>query len=221
MDFSNLKKVSFHKKTQVQSSKGLEEAFGCTDIHFEKDAVVVFTGSALLAPGVHFRGTCEIGDDVSIDTGCVLENVAVGPGTIIRSNSVLTNCRFQANNTIGPFCFVRDNVSAGESCIIGAHVEITRSWLGNGVKISHQAVVGDATLRDRVIIGAGVVFCNFDDGIRQSAEIKEDTTVGSGSLIISPVVVGSKVIIGAGSIVNKDIGDNERLIQKRYSDFAR
>ena len=102
-----------------------------------------------------------------------------------------------------------------------AHVEITRSWLGNGVKISHQAFVGDATLRDRVIIGAGVVFCNFDDGIRQSAEIKEDTTVGSGSLIISPVVVGSKVIIGAGSIVNKDIGDNERLIQKRYSDFAR
>ena len=60
MDFSNLKKVSFHKKTQIQSSKGLEEAFGCTDIHFEKDAVVVFTGSALLAPEFTSEGLVKL-----------------------------------------------------------------------------------------------------------------------------------------------------------------
>ena len=62
------------------------------------------------------RRTCEIGDDVSIDTGCVLENVAVGPGTIIRRIQCSLTVG-STNNTIGPFCFVRDNVSAGDSCI--------------------------------------------------------------------------------------------------------
>jgi len=210
-----LKDIVFEQRTEIRDSSILEERFGCLEVDLEEAAVVVFVGSASLARGVHFRGFCEIGDQVSIDTGCVLDNVSIGTGTKIRSHSILNNCRFGENNIIGPYCFVRDHTRVGDSCIVGSHVEIARSKLGNDVKISHQAFVGDATLDHEVVIGAGVVFCNFDGNEKQSSVVGMGTLVGSGTLIVSPVVVGAKVIVGAGSVVNKNIGDNERFVQIR------
>ena len=208
--------IYFEQPTEIRTSTILEELFGCSEVYFEKDAVVVFMGEALLSNGIHFRGLCEIGDGVSIDTGCVLNNVSIGSGTNIRSHSILNDCSFGKNNVIGPHCFVRDETCVGDSCIVGSHVEVARSTLGAQIKISHQAFVGDATLGDRVIIGAGVVFCNFDGSGRQSSEVGVDTSVGSGTLIVSPISIGARVIIGAGSVVTKNIEDEERFVQSRY-----
>jgi bifunctional UDP-N-acetylglucosamine pyrophosphorylase / glucosamine-1-phosphate N-acetyltransferase len=211
-----VKLIYFECPTEVQSSVILEELFGISDVHFGKDTVVVFTGEALLSNGIHFRGVCEIGDKVSIDTGCVLNNASIGSGTNIRSHSVLNDCKFGKNNIIGPHCFVRDETCVGDFCIVGSHVEVARSKLGAQIKISHQAFVGDAILADRVIIGAGVVFCNFDGSDSQSSEVGVDTLVGSGTLIVSPIRIGARVIIGAGSVVTKNIDDGERFVQSRY-----
>lgn len=211
-----MNKIYFEQPTEIRTSTILEELFGCSEVYFEKDAVVVFVGTALLSNGVHFRGLCEIGDKVSIDTGCVLNNVSIGAGTDIRSHSILNDCSFGKNNIIGPHCFIRDDTCVGDSCIVGSFVEVARSRLGVGVKISHQAFVGDATLGDRVIIGAGVVFCNFDGSGRQSSEVGVDTLVGSGTLIVSPICIGARAVIGAGSVVSKNIEDDERFVQSRY-----
>ena len=211
-----MKLIYFERPTEVRSSVILEELFGISDVYFGKDTVVVFKGEALLSNGVHFRGASEIGDKVSIDTGCVLNNVSIGSGTNIRSHSVLNDCKFGKNNIIGPHCFVRDETCVGDFCIVGSHVEVARSKLGAQIKISHQAFVGDAILGDRVIIGAGVVFCNFDGSGRQSSEVGGDTLVGSGTLILSPISIGARVVIGAGSVVNKNIEDDERFVQSRY-----
>ena len=211
-----MKLIYFERPTEVRSSVILEELFGISDVYFGKDTVVVFKGEALLSNGVHFRGASEIGDKVSIDTGCVLNNVSIGSGTNIRSHSVLNDCKFGKNNIIGPHCFVRDETCVGDFCIVGSHVEVARSKLGAQIKISHQAFVGDAILADRVIIGAGVVFCNFDGSDSQSSEVGVDTLVGSGTLIVSPIRIGARVVIGAGSVVTKNIDDGERFVQSRY-----
>ena len=211
-----MKLIYFDHPTEVRSAAILEELFEITGVYFEKDTVVVFTGEASLSNGIHFRGLCEIGNKVSIDTGCVLNNVSIGSGTNIRSHSILNDCSFGKNNIIGPHCFVRDETCVGDSCIVGSHVEVARSKLGAQIKISHQAFVGDAILGDRVIIGAGVVFCNFDGSGRQSSEVGADTLVGSGTLIVSPIRVGARVVIGAGSVVTKNIEDGERFVQSRH-----
>jgi bifunctional UDP-N-acetylglucosamine pyrophosphorylase / glucosamine-1-phosphate N-acetyltransferase len=216
VDYLIMKKIYFKQPTEIRTATILEEVFGCSEIYFEKDAVVVFMGTAILSNGVHFRGMCEIGDKVSIDTGCVLDNVSIGDGTNIRSHSILNNCNFGKKNIIGPHCFVRDDTSVGDFCIVGSHVEVARSKLGLGVKISHQAFVGDATLGDQVIIGAGVVFCNFDGSGRKSSKVGANTLVGSGVLIVSPIGIGERVVIGAGSVVSKNIEDDERFVQSRY-----
>ena len=46
-----------------------------------------------------------------------------------------------------------------------------------------------------------------------------DTSVGSGTLIVSPIRIGARVVIGAGSVVTKDINDGERFVQSRYRQF--
>ena len=212
--------IYFEQPTEIRTSTILEELFGCSEVYFEKDAVVVFMGEALLSNGIHFRGLCEIGDGVSIDTGCVLNNVSIGSGSNIRSHSILNDCRFGKNNLIGPHCFVRDETCVGDSCIVGSHVELARSTLGTEIKISHQAFVGDATLGDRVIIGAGVVFCNFDGSSKQTSDVGMDTLVGSGTLIVSPISIGARVVIGAGSVVSKNIEDDERFVQSKYRQIS-
>ncbi len=210
-----MKPIFFEEKTQIQSSETLKKLTGLSEFFFDKDAVVTFEGKVILAAGIHFRGECIIGDGVSIDTGCVLKNVAVGKSSNIRSHSVLQDSRFGKNNIIGPFCFVRNRTFVGDDCIVGSHVEVARSSLGKNVKISHQAFIGDAFIEESAIIGAGVVFCNYDGHDKQSSTVGEGSIIGSGSMIVSPIKIGSNVVIGAGSVITKDIRDNSNLIQKR------
>ena len=210
-----MKILYFDHPTEIRSAAILEEMFEITDVYFAENTVVIFNGKVSLSPGIQFRGLCNVGDKVSIDMGSVLSNVSIGSGTNIRCHSILNDCSFGRNNIVGPHCFVRDKTFVGDGCIVGSHVELTRSKLGADVKISHQAFVGDAVLGDRVIIGAGVVFCNYDGSDRQSSEVGMDTLVGSASLILSPINIGARVVIGAGSIVTKNIEDDEQFLQLR------
>ena len=210
-----MKSIYFEQTTEVRSVKMLQAATGISEFYFDPGTIVIFKGSISLAGGIHFRGRCKIDDGVSIDTGCVLKDVSIGEGTQVRSHSILNNCSLGKNNIIGPYCFVRDGTLVGDSCIVGSHVEVTRSELAAEVKISHQAFIGDAIIENCVIIGAGVVFCNFDGFSKQLSKIGEGTIVGSGTLIVSPIKVGARVVIGAGSVVTKDIEDDERLVQRR------
>ena len=114
----------------------------------------------------------------------------------MRAYSILTGVIAGGGNLFGPFCFVRDDCVVGNDCILGAHVETTRSQFGNQVEISHRAFVGDAIIGDNVIIGAGVVFCNFDGQERQPTRVGSGVTIGSGSLLVPPVTIGDGVLIG-------------------------
>ena len=83
------------------------------------------------------------------------------------------------------------------------------------MRVSHQAFIGDASIRNNVIIGAGVVFCNFNGESRQQSKIGENVLIGSGSMIISPISIGSNSKVAAGSVVTKNINDDELYLQHR------
>ena len=210
-----MKSIFFEEKTQVHSSETLERLTGLSEFYFDKDTIVTFEGKVDIAAGIHFRGKCFIGNEVSIDTGCILRNVTIGGRSNVRSYSVLENSIFGKDNIIGPFCFIRNKSLVSDNCIVGSHVEVARSNIGSNVKISHQAFIGDAIIEKSVIIGAGVVFCNYDGTDKKSSSVGQGSILGSGSMIVSPIKIGSNVVIGAGSTVTKDIKDNSRFIQKR------
>ncbi len=208
-------KFNFQKNIVIKDNAQLQNLFGLKDIFLEDNSSVEFKGCVNISHNITFKGNCVLGNNIKIENGSVIEDSVVGSNSIIRPYSILNKSFFGEDNIIGPFCFVRDNTFVGDFCIVGSHVEIARSNLGNRVKISHQSYIGDASIGDNSIIGAGTVFCNFDGFKRQNTFIAEKVNIGSGSMIISPIIIGSNSLIGAGSIITRDISPNTKFIQKR------
>jgi bifunctional UDP-N-acetylglucosamine pyrophosphorylase / glucosamine-1-phosphate N-acetyltransferase len=193
----------------------LQAAFACDRISLAAGARLELSGTILLARDIVFAGHVIIADGCSIDSGSILTNVRLGTGNRVRPYSILTDVDAGAGNLFGPFCFIRDGCSVGDDCILGAHVEAARSRFGSGVKISHRAFVGDAAVGAGVIIGAGVVFCNWDGQGRQPTAVGDGAVIGSGSLLVPPLDIGAGATIAAGSTVTKNVPAHSKLIQKR------
>src|SRR5262249_55061970 len=88
---------------------------------------------------------------------------------------------------------------------IGNFVEVKKSKVGRGTKASHLTYLGDATLGDRVNIGAGTVTCNYDGERKHETIIEDDVKIGSNTMLGAPVRVGRGSKTGAGSVVTKDV----------------
>jgi bifunctional UDP-N-acetylglucosamine pyrophosphorylase/glucosamine-1-phosphate N-acetyltransferase len=208
-------KATFAVATRIDSQKELQSRFESDRIYLESGASVSFEGETTLGPEVVLAGACAFLGPTRIDNGSVLTNVRFGRGNIVRAYSILADVVVGDRNLFGPFCFIRDNCRVADDCILGAHVETTRSTFDTGVKISHRAFVGDAKVGGQTVIGAGVVFCNFDGKSRQLTTVGARVTVGSGSLLVPPLTIGEDATIAAGSTVTKDVAAATKLIQKR------
>jgi bifunctional UDP-N-acetylglucosamine pyrophosphorylase/glucosamine-1-phosphate N-acetyltransferase len=208
-------KVRFEALTTLQSQAELRQAFHTDRVYLGPDSSVAFEGDVSIGPEVMLVGGCRFSGPIQIEKGCVLTNVRLGRGNVVRAYSILTDTTAGDRNLFGPFCFIRDNCVVADDCILGAHVEAARSTFGSGVKISHRAFVGDAKVGEQTIIGAGVVFCNFDGSGRQPTQVGPRVTVGSGTLLVPPLTIGADSIIAAGSTVTKDVPAGAKVIQKR------
>jgi acetyltransferase-like isoleucine patch superfamily enzyme len=113
----------------------------------------------------------------------------------------------------------------GDDCKIGTFVEIQRNaTIGNRCKISsHTFICEGVTIEDSVFIGHGVVFINDTYPRATNAEgslktdldwtveptvIKRGASIGSGTTILANVTVGENSIVGAGSVVTRDVPAN-------------
>jgi bifunctional UDP-N-acetylglucosamine pyrophosphorylase/glucosamine-1-phosphate N-acetyltransferase len=208
-------KATFKMPTTIESESLLRQLFHSERLYLMPDSQVVFEGEITLGSEITFSGHCHLLDSTHIENGSILTNVRLGYGNVVRAYSVLSDFVGGDRNLFGPFCFIRNNCRAANDCILGAHVETARSIFGNGVKISHRAFVGDADIGDQTIIGAGVVFCNFDGTGRQHTRVGANVTVGSGSLLVPPLTIGEGTIIAAGSTITVDVPAGAKIIQKR------
>jgi bifunctional UDP-N-acetylglucosamine pyrophosphorylase / glucosamine-1-phosphate N-acetyltransferase len=207
--------MSFDQATTIRSQEDLRRWFQSDHLFMEHHATLVLEGAINLGHGVKVAGSCAIGAGTSIDTGSVLTSVQLGRNNRVRPYSILSDFTAGDRNLLGPFCFLRDGCVVEDDCILGAHVETARSHFASGVKISHRAFVGDADVGKDVIIGAGVVFCNWDGQGRQATTVGDGAMIGSGSLLVPPLTVGDAAVIAAGSTVTRDVPAGGKIIQKR------
>lgn len=205
----------FKIATVIETQEQLSAAFETDRIYLEHGARLTVEGRIKLGPGVIFSGRCSLGDETEVHTGSTLRDVVLGCKNNVRAHSILTSFEAGHSNVFGPFCFLRDGCVAGSNNILGAHVEAARSTFGTGVKISHRAFIGDGDLGDDVIIGAGVVFCNYDRGAHKTTTVGAGAMIGSGVLIVAPRRIGAGAEVGAGSVLTKDVAPAHRVIQKR------
>jgi bifunctional UDP-N-acetylglucosamine pyrophosphorylase / glucosamine-1-phosphate N-acetyltransferase len=181
---------------------------------------LMLDGATLLDPTrIDVRGTVTVGQDVVIDVNVVLEGqvklgdgVRIGPNCLIRNaqidagTEVFANCIIDraligADCRIGPFARVRPESVLAEQVHVGNFVEIKKTRLGAGSKANHLSYLGDATIGAGVNVGAGTVTCNYDGVNKWPTTIEDDVFIGSGSMLVAPVVIGAGANIGAGSTI--------------------
>ncbi len=148
-------------------------------------------------------------------TTYIADQVEIGQDTLIKPFTVIeSDVRIGRRCVIGPFAHLRPGVRIGNETEIGNFAEVSRSSLGAGVRMKHFSFLGDATVEDHVNIGAGVVTANYDGKSKNKTRIKEGAFVGSDSILVAPLTIGKKAVIGAGSVVpkGKDVPDGKMAV---------
>ncbi len=151
-----------------------------------------------------FEGDVVLGDNVSVGANCVLRDTAVAAGTRIAPFSLIEEARIGAGGRIGPFARIRPGTALAEDVHIGNFVEVKNSQVDRGSKINHLSYVGDATVGQRVNIGAGTITCNYDGANKHRTVIEDEAFIGSDTQLVAPVTVGRGATIGAGATITRD-----------------
>ena len=107
--------------------------------------------------------------------------------------------------TVGPFSFLRPGTRLGRGAKVGGFVETKNAELGDGAKVPHLSYVGDATIGARSNIGAGTIFANYDGVAKHHTTVGEAAFVGSDTVLIAPVEVGSGAYVAAGSAIATNV----------------
>ena len=155
---------------------------------------------------IFFSKDTKIGKNVVIEPYVVFgSKVKVGNNVTIKSFSHLENCRIENKVDIGPYARIRPGVILKEGSKVGNFVEIKKSIIGKKSKVNHLAYVGDSDIGKSVNIGAGTITCNYDGVKKNKTKIKDNVFIGSNSSLVAPLLIEEGSIIGAGSVITKNV----------------
>ena len=155
---------------------------------------------------IFFSKDTKIGKKVTIEPYVVIgSKVKIGDNVIIKSFSHLESCTIENKVEIGPYTRIRPNTILREGSRIGNFVEIKKSIVGKKSKINHLSYVGDTNIGKFVNIGAGTITCNYDGINKNKTKIKDKVFVGSNSSLVAPITIENESIIGAGSVITKNV----------------
>jgi bifunctional UDP-N-acetylglucosamine pyrophosphorylase / glucosamine-1-phosphate N-acetyltransferase len=168
------------------------------------DAQVEIGSDTVIFPGTMITGKTHIGSACRIGPGTTIDESLLGNGCIVR-NSVLEGSTLEDGVSIGPFSHCRPGAYLARDVRMGNFGEVKNSYIGAGTDMHHFSYVGDATLGERVNIGAGTITCNYDGVKKNHTTIGDDAFIGSDTMLIAPVTVGEHAKTGAGSVVNRDV----------------
>ncbi len=161
-----------------------------------------------------FEGRVIIGNNVIINAGCILKNVTIKDNVNIKPYSVIEGAVIEDNCQIGPFARIRPETVLQADAHIGNFVEVKKSMVGANSKINHLTYIGDSQIGAHVNVGAGSVTCNYDGTNKHQTIIEDDAFIGSGTMMVAPVTIGTGAIIGAGSVITKNAPADELTLTR-------
>ena len=155
---------------------------------------------------IFFSGDTKIGKNVIINPYVVIgKKVKIGDNVIINSFSHLENCKIENKVDIGPYARIRPGSILKEGSRIGNFVEVKKSTIGRKSKVNHLSYIGDCDIGKNVNIGAGTITCNYDGFKKSKTKIKHNVFIGSNSSLVAPVMIDEDSIVGAGSVITKNV----------------
>ena len=155
---------------------------------------------------IFFSRDTKIGKNVTIEPYVVFgSNVKIGNDVTIKSFSHLEKCKIENKVDIGPYARIRPGTILKEGSKVGNFVEIKKSTLGKKSKASHLTYIGDSKIGKSVNFGAGTITCNYDGVKKNKTYIKDNVFIGSNSSLVAPLTINEGSIIGAGSVITKNV----------------
>ena len=215
------------------------EGIGCDDLAtLARAEKAYFRGRSaeLMAAGVRIRDpdSVEISPDTVVESGTVIErgvrliganhigpDCRIGPDSTIEQTTLGKNCSVESSKVkgatcqdgvlIGPNALVRPKSQIGANAQVGNCVEVKNSRIGAGALIGHLCYVGDSDVGEGAVIGAGAITCNFDGVDKHRTVIGDRAFIGSNVSLIAPVRIGEKAVVGAGSVVTRDVAEGKTV----------
>jgi UDP-N-acetylglucosamine diphosphorylase/glucosamine-1-phosphate N-acetyltransferase len=155
---------------------------------------------------IFFSEDTKIGKNVIINPYVVIgKKVKIGNSVTINSFSHLENCKIENKVDVGPYARIRPGTILKEGSKIGNFVEVKKSTIDKKSKVNHLSYIGDSDIGKNVNIGAGTITCNYDGFKKSKTKIKHNVFIGSNSSLVAPITINENSIIGAGSVITKNV----------------
>lgn len=165
-----------------------ETVFFSYDTELDQDVVV--QPYVVFLPGVRVKLGAQIGP-FCVCEGAIVSNAQVGPFSRLRTGSI-----------------IHDNAK------IGNFVEIKNSVVDCGAKINHLTYIGDSEVGRGTNIGAGTITCNYDGFKKYKTKIGRDVFIGSNTALVAPIEIGDNAMIGAGSVITKNVANGDLALTR-------
>ncbi|MEG0323533.1 MAG: bifunctional UDP-N-acetylglucosamine diphosphorylase/glucosamine-1-phosphate N-acetyltransferase GlmU, partial [Raoultibacter sp.] len=174
---------------------------------------VVLAQDVELLPLTFLFGKTAVGEDTVIGPNSRLTDTVVGRGCALEE-TIAVKARIDDDATCGPRAYLRPGTHLCEGAKAGTHVEIKKSTIGKGSKVPHLSYIGDTEMGEGVNVGAGSITCNYDGVHKHKTTIKDGAFIGSDTMLVAPVTVGADSIIGAGSVITRDVSSGALALER-------
>ena len=175
---------------------------------------------------IYFSKDTKIGKNVTIEPYVVFgPNVKIGNNVIIKSFSHLEKCKIENKVELGPYARIRPGTTIKQGAKVGNFVEIKKSTIEKNSKVNHLAYIGDTHIGKSVNVGAGTITCNYDGVKKSKTKIKDNVFIGSNSSLVAPLTINENSVIGAGSVITKNVRKKSlaltRSLQREVRNYKR
>ena len=207
---SNLKKIKAYKTNQDNLRKK-----------------AIKSGVNLIAPETIFLSSdTKFGKNVTINPYVVIgKKVKIGNNVEILSFTHIEGAKIENKVKVGPYARIRPGTHLMSGVKIGNFVETKKSKIKSNSKVNHLSYIGDTSIGKNSNIGAGTITCNYDGVKKNKTTISDNVFIGSNTSLVAPIKIGKKSIVGAGSVITKDVKENslalERSEQEEIENYKR
>ena len=173
-------------------------------------------GVNLIAPETIFLSNdTTFGKNVTVEPYVVIgEKVKIGNNSHIKSFTHIEGTKIQDHVVVGPYARLRSGTILKSNTKIGNFVETKKSSININSKVSHLSYIGDTTIGKNSNIGAGTITCDYDGVKKSKTRISDNVFVGSNSALVAPVNLEKNSIVGAGSVITKNVKKNSLAITR-------
>ena len=175
------------------------------DVEIGKDTIIY--------PNNILEGNTKIGDNCLLYQNSRITDSIIGNEVEIQS-SVILSSSVGDNTTVGPFAYIRPETKIGKNARIGDFVEIKKSTIGDGTKVSHLTYIGDAEVGAECNFGCGTVVVNYDGKNKYKTTIGDHSFIGCNTNLVSPVTIHDNTYIAAGSTITSEVKEGDLAVAR-------